>query len=125
MSCFAITIIVGIIVGVIGIILLLLSIHKSNEGDIQTASFIAGLSEIMVVATLIIITFAFIVVGPAEKSERQQHKMYRKAVESAQNEDIDIYIDGEPVSDNFDINGIDLHDYTIKIENNTLYLISK
>ena len=39
MSCFAITIIVGIIVGVIGIILLLLSIHKSNEGDIQTASF--------------------------------------------------------------------------------------
>lgn len=40
-------------------------------------------------------------------------------------EDMDIYIDGEPVSDNFDINGIDLHDYTIKIENNTLYLISK
>lgn len=125
MSCFAITIIVGIIVGVIGIILLLLSIHKSNEGDIQTASFFAGLSEITVVATLILITFAFMVVGPAEKSERQQQKMYRKAVESAQDEDIDIYIDGEPVSDNFDINGIDLHDYTIKIENNTLYLISK
>ena len=87
--------------------------------------FFAGLSEITVVATLILITFAFMVVGPAEKSERQQQKMYRKAVESAQDEDIDIYIDGEPVSDNFDINGIDLHDYTIKIENNTLYLISK
>lgn len=53
------------------------------------------------------------------------NRILAMAVESAQNEDIDIYIDGEPVSDEFDINGIDLHDYTIKIENNTLYLISK
>ena len=44
---------------------------------------------------------------------------------AAYNKGADVIIDGEPVSDNFDINGIDLHDYTIKIENNTLYLIKK
>lgn len=125
MSCFAITIIVGIIVGIIGIILLLLSIHKSNEGDIQTASLFAGLFEILTVATLIIITFAFMIVSPVEKSKRQQQKMYRKAVESAQSEGIDIYIDGEPVSDDFNIKGIDLDKYNIKIEDDVLYLISK
>ena len=30
--------------------------------------------------------------------------------------DMDIYIDGEPVSDEFDIKGIDLDKYNIKIE---------
>lgn len=40
-------------------------------------------------------------------------------------EDMDIYIDGEPVSDEFDIKGIDLDKYNIKIEDDILYLISK
>ncbi|MDY5181182.1 hypothetical protein [Butyribacter sp.] len=39
--------------------------------------------------------------------------------------DMDIYIDGEPVSDEFDIKGIDLDKYNIKIKNDTVYLISK
>lgn len=40
-------------------------------------------------------------------------------------EDMDIYIDGKPVSDEFDIKGIDLDKYNIKIEDDILYLISK
>ena len=45
--------------------------------------------------------------------------------DSRDNHSAKVCIDGEPVSDNFDINGIDLHDYTIKIENDTLYLVTK
>lgn len=124
MSCFAITIIVGIIVGVIGTIFLLLGIHKSKEYDIQNAFLFMRISEFLSVTTITLIAFAFIIIGPAEKSEHQQ-EVYRKAVESAQNEDIDIYIDGEPVSDKFDIDGIDLDNYNIKIEDDVLYLMSK
>lgn len=52
-------------------------------------------------------------------------KSERKAIESAYNEGMDIYIDGEPVSDEFDIKGIDLDKYNIKIEDDILYLTSK
>lgn len=53
------------------------------------------------------------------------NRILTMAVESALNEDMDIYIDGEPVSDEFDIKGIDLDKYNIKIEDNVLYLMSK
>lgn len=75
------------------------------------------------VIAIICILVSYFLMQPERKT--YETHVIKKAVESAQDEDIDIYIDGEPVSDNFDINGIDLHDYTIKIENNTLYLISK
>lgn len=52
------------------------------------------------------------------------NRILAMAVESARNEGIDIYIDGEPVSDEFDIDGIDLDKYNIRIEDDVLYLMS-
>lgn len=37
----------------------------------------------------------------------------------------DIYIDGEPVSNKFNINGIELDEYIIKIDENNVYLKKK
>ena len=36
-----------------------------------------------------------------------------------------IYIDGNPVEDGFDFNGVNLDKYDIKIKNDTVYLMSK
>lgn len=36
-----------------------------------------------------------------------------------------IYINGSPVEDGFDLNGVDLDKYDIKIKNDTVYLMSK
>ena len=36
-----------------------------------------------------------------------------------------IYIDGNPVEDGFDLNGVNLDKYDIKIKNDTVYLMSK
>lgn len=36
-----------------------------------------------------------------------------------------LYIDGNPVEDGFDLNGVNLDKYDIKIQNDTIYLMSK
>ena len=36
-----------------------------------------------------------------------------------------IYINGNPVEDGFDLNGVNLDKYDIKLENDTVYLMSK
>ena len=36
-----------------------------------------------------------------------------------------IYINGSPVEDGFDLNGVNLDKYDIKLENDTVYLMSK
>ena len=36
-----------------------------------------------------------------------------------------IYINGSPVEDGFDLNGVNLDKYDIKIKNDTVYLMSK
>lgn len=48
----------------------------------------------------------------------------KEVLELADNEGVQIFINGEPVSENFDINGIDLDDYEINISGNKVYLMN-
>lgn len=58
----------------------------------------------------------------AQKETREiQGKKLRKLAASGNS---DIFIDGEPVSDDFDLDGIRLKDYEIKFKNGKVYLIS-
>lgn len=58
----------------------------------------------------------------AQKETREiQEKKLRKLAASGNS---DIFIDGEPVSDDFDLDGIRLKDYEIKFKNGKVYLIS-
>lgn len=50
--------------------------------------------------------------------------LQKKAIEAYEGGD-KVYIDGNPVEDGFDLNGINLDKYDIKIENDTIYLMSK
>lgn len=122
MSVFTIFIIVGVVLAVLGIVFLLLSLYKSSEGDYQVASIFGEMFVISFISSLFFIVFVLFI--GSNEGKQQSQEIYQKAV-TAYNKGADVYIDGDPVSDNFDINGIDLHDYTIKIENNTLYLVSK
>lgn len=121
MSNFSVLVILGIVLAVLGIVFLILSLHEGSEGEYQAASRFGEMFAISFICATFLIIIAFIA---GSKGKQQSQEIYQKAV-TAYNKGADVYIDGEPVSDNFDINGIDLHDYTIKIENNTLYLISK
>ena len=121
MSSFSVLVILGIVLAVLGLVFLLLSLYKSNEGDYQVASIFGEMFVISFISSLFLIVFALFI--GSNEGKQQSQEIY-KAV-TAYNKGADVYIDGEPVSDNFDINGIDLHDYAIKIENNTLYLIKK
>lgn len=47
-----------------------------------------------------------------------------KAIEAYKDGD-KIYINGNPVEDGFDLNGVNLDKYDIKIKNDTVYLMSK
>ena len=47
-----------------------------------------------------------------------------KAIEAYKDGD-KIYINGSPVEDGFDLNGVNLDKYDIKLENDTVYLMSK
>lgn len=127
MSSFSVLVILGIVLAVLGLVFLLLSLYKSSEGDYYAASGFEKMFVISFMCSAVFIVIVFIVSsteGIQQSQEMYKKEMYKKAM-TAYNKGADVYIDGEPVSDNFDINGIDLHDYTIKIENNTLYLIKK
>lgn len=50
--------------------------------------------------------------------------LQEKAIEAYEGGD-KVYIDGNPVEDGFNLNGINLDKYDIKIENDTIYLMSK
>lgn len=50
--------------------------------------------------------------------------LQEKAIEAYEGGD-KVNIDGNPVEDGFDLNGINLDKYDIKIENDTIYLMSK
>ena len=122
MSSFSVLVILGIVLAVLGLVFLLLFLHKSSEGDYQAAFSFGKMFEISFICSAVFIVIAFFV--GSNEGKQQSQEMCKKAM-AAYNKGADVIIDGEPVSDNFDINGIDLHDYTIKIENNTLYLIKK
>lgn len=122
MSVFTIFIIVGVVLAVLGIVFLILSLYESSVGEYQAASRFGEMFAISFICSAVLIVIVLFV--GSNEGKQQSQEIYQKAV-TAYNKGADVYIDGKPVSDNFDINGIDLHDYTIKIENNTLYLIKK
>ena len=74
-----------------------------------------GISLIIVPIVATLMYFAY---GNSDSSEQD------KAIEAYENGD-KIYINGNPVEDGFDINGINLDKYDIRIENDTIYLMSK
>ena len=111
MSFFTNSIIVGIVLAVLGLVFLLLSLHKSSEGDYQAASGFGEMFAISFICATFLIIIAFIA-GPNEG--KQQQEMYKKAM-AAYNKGADVYIDGEPVSSDFNIKGIDLKKYTVRI----------
>ena len=57
-----------------------------------------------------------------KQTRKEQEEKLHKLVASGK---VKIVIDGEPTSDEFDIDGIKLKDYDIKFKNGKVYLISK
>lgn len=53
------------------------------------------------------------------------HEPLQENTETTNRDEYNIYINGEPVSKDFDINGIDLEEYQIQIKNDTIYLMNK
>lgn len=60
--------------------------------------------------------------NPKKQTRKEQEEKLRKLAASGK---VKIVIDGEPTSDEFDIDGIKLKDYDIKFKNGKVYLISK
>lgn len=60
--------------------------------------------------------------NPKKQTRKEQEEKLHKLVASGKAK---IVIDGEPTSDEFDIDGIKLKDYDIKFKNGKVYLISK
>lgn len=118
-------IIIICILAIVGIALLAIGIVRTCLcSEFDTVSYLlieAG--TIFLIFAIAITVMHFLWVKP-EREAYETH-VIEKVVESAQNKDMVIYIDGEPVSDEFDIKGIDLDKYNIKIEDDILYLISK
>ena len=56
-----------------------------------------------------------------KETRKIQERKLRKLVDSGKT---DIFINGEPASDDFDLDGIRLKDYEIKFKNGKVYLIS-
>ncbi len=112
------------ILAIVGIALVAIGIVRTcQRSEFDTSSY--GLIETGVIFLVfaIAITVGYLLPIPERKADETY--VIEKVVESAQNKDMDIYIDGKPVSDEFDIKGIDLDKYNIKIEDDILYLISK
>ena len=60
--------------------------------------------------------------NPKKQTRKEQEEKLHKLAASGKAK---IVIDGEPTSDEFDIDGIKLKDYDIKFKNGKVYLISK
>lgn len=98
----------------IGVILIIVGHHDYNEANRGTEISL-GISLIIVPIVATLMYFAY---GDSDSSEQD------KAFEAYENGD-KVYINGNPVEDGFDINGINLDKYDIRIENDTIYLMSK
>lgn len=71
------------------------------------------------------ITFYLHVILPYKKIAESIHKADEKFIKTIYNEGIDIYIDDEPVSNNFNVKGINLLNYSFKVKDKKIYFISK
>lgn len=60
-----------------------------------------------------------------QKIAESIHKADEKFIKTIYNEGIDIYIDDEPVSNNFNVKGTNLLDYSFKVKDKKIYFISK
>lgn len=98
----------------IGVIFIIAGFHDYNDANRETEIGL-GISLIIVPIVATLMYFAY---GNSDSSEQD------KAIEAYENGD-KIYINGNPVEDGFDINGINLDKYDIRIENDTIYLMSK
>lgn len=107
------------VLAIVGIALLAIGIVITDT----VSYYLIGTGAVFLIFAIAITVMHFLWVKP-EREAYETH-VIEKVVESAQNKDMDIYIDGESVSDEFDIKGIDLDKYNIKIEDDILYLISK
>lgn len=67
----------------------------------------------------------FALVFSSIKINKEQVKLQTQVQKMVEEKKADIYIDGEPVPNNFNINGIELNDYIIKIDGNNVYLRKK
>ena len=77
------------------------------------------LCTILIVATIFSI-FSILILSSFNAADNLKNK----AIEAYKDGD-KIYIDGNPVEDGFDLNGVNLDKYDIKIKNDTVYLMSK
>lgn len=106
---------IGIVLCIfMGVILIIAGHHDYNEANRGTKISL-GISFIIVPIVATLMYFAY---GDSDSAEQN------KAIEAYENGD-KVYIDGNPVEDGFDINGINLDKYDIRIENDTIYLMSK
>ncbi len=67
----------------------------------------------------------FAVAFSSIKADKEQAKLQTQVQKMIEEKKADIYIDGEPVSNKFNINGIELDEYIIKIDGNNVYLKKK
>lgn len=121
MSSFFVLVILGVVLAVLGLVFLILSLHESSVGEYQAASRFGEMFAISFICATFLIIIAFIA---GSKGKQQSQEIYQKAV-TAYNKGADVYIDGEPVSSDFNIKGIDLKKYTVRIKDNDIFLISK
>ena len=77
------------------------------------------LCTILIVATIFSI-FSILILSSFNAADNLKNK----AIEAYKDGD-KIYINGNPVEDGFDLNGVNLDKYDIKLENDTVYLMSK
>lgn len=118
-------IVISCILAIVGIALLAIGIVRTcQRSEFDTVSYLLiETGAIFLIFAIAIAVIHFLWAKPERKA--YETHVIEKVVESAQNKDMDIYIDGEPVSDEFNIKGIDLDKYNIKIEDDIVYLISK
>lgn len=74
---------------------------------------------------LVFSVILFAVAFSSIKIDKEQVKLQTQVQKMVEEKKADIYIDGEPVPNNFNINGIELNDYIIKIDGNNVYLRKK
>lgn len=109
----------------LAMVLLTISIglYNIHIGNLNGFILVLGGPACFFPAAISSVEFYLRVIRPYQKAEESLLKRYEKTIKSIHNEGIDVYIDGEPVSDNFAFKEIDLCDYIAKIEGNALYLI--
>lgn len=103
LAIMAILIIVGIVVGFLGV--------KITTADSMVGPTVALIGGIIVFAG---ICFA----------DDSLLKDKENAIAQCVKDNYAIYIDGNPAGDEFSVDGIDLKDYTVKVGDNQLFLIS-